>query len=298
MTTVLPDGVRLDQGAGGLARLKITTCLCTAEMYLHGAHVCRWHPHGHQHPVLWMSDRSWFETGRPIRGGVPICFPWFGPKADSPQASSHGVARTQAWALDAVTGEPDGTILVRLTLTSNDISRAFYGEDFTLHYAARFGTTLDLALTVVNTGNAPMRFEEALHTYLTVSDARHVSVAGLGGAEYYDKTDGMKRKRQSDDAVTITGKTNRLYVDTSATVTLADPGLERRILIAKTGSRSTVVWNPGTARSAALPDFGDDEWPGMTCVETVNASDNAITLDARQSHTMTTTVSVEPIAAG
>jgi glucose-6-phosphate 1-epimerase len=294
MTTPLPEGVRLDDGAGGLTRLSVSTRLCTAEVYLQGAHVCRWQPDGHPHPVLWMSGRSLFEPGRPIRGGVPICFPWFGPNARAPHAPIHGTARTQAWELDAVTAEPGGAIVARLSLASGDTSRAFDPAEFSLLYTVRFGSALDLALTVTNAGASAMRFEEALHTYLAVGDVSRVSVAGLDGADYYDKVDGMRRKRQAG-AVTIAAETDRLYVDTTAAVTLDDPALGRRIVVSKTGSRSSVVWNPWIAKSAAMPDFGDDEWTGMTCVETANAADNAVTLDPAGRHTMAATVSVAPI---
>ncbi len=292
MTVALPDGVRLERDAGGLARLRVSTPLCTAEMYLHGAHVCRWQPHGHVHPVLWMSGRSALEPGRAIRGGIPICFPWFGPNARQPQAPIHGFARTQAWELAGVTAEPDGTIAAVLTLAANDISRAFDPAEFSLLYTVRFGATLNLGLTVTNAGASAMRFEEALHTYLAVGDVRRVGVSGLEGAEYYDKTDGMKRKRQ-EGAVTIGAETDRLYIDTAAAITLDDPTLGRRIVISKTGSQSSVVWNPWIAKSAAMPDFGDDEWTGMTCVETVNAADNAVTLDPGERHTMTATIGLE-----
>jgi glucose-6-phosphate 1-epimerase len=292
MTTALPDGVRLEPGEGGLARLNLATPLCTAEMYLHGAHVCRWQPRSHPHPVLWMSGRSLFEPGRPIRGGVPICFPWFGPNPRQPQAPIHGVVRTQAWELEAVTVDPDGSVVAALALAANDISRAFDPAEFSLRCTVRFGATLDLALAVTNAGASAMRFEEALHTYLAVGDVRRVSVSGLDRAEYYDKTDGMKRKRQ-EGAVAIAAETDRLYVDTAGAITLDDPALGRRIVISKTGSQASVVWNPWIAKSAAMPDFGDEEWTGMTCVETVNAADNAVTLGPGEQHTMTATISVE-----
>jgi glucose-6-phosphate 1-epimerase len=240
-----------------------------------------------------MSGRSWFEAGRPIRGGVPICFPWFGPNPKDPKAPAHGIARTQPWELNGVTAEPDGTIVVRLSLASGESSRAFDAGDFSLDYTVRFGSRLGLALTVINTGSSALTFDEALHTYLTVGDARRVSVDGLAGAEYYDKTDGMTRKRQANDPIVITAETDRLYLDTLATVTVDDPVLARRIVVSKTGSRSTVLWNPWVAKSAAMPDFGDDEWAGMMCVETVNAADNAVTIAPGERHTMTAAVSVE-----
>jgi glucose-6-phosphate 1-epimerase len=299
MMTALPDGVRVDEGDGGLARLSVATDLCKGEAYLHGAHVCGWQPRDQAHPVLWMSARSMFAAGRPIRGGVPICFPWFGPHPNRTDAPAHGFARIQPWTLDRVSTESDGTVVARFTLVSNEASRAFEADvEFEALYTVRFGAALGLELTVTNTGRAAFGFEEALHTYLAVGDARRVALGGLAGAEYYDKTDGRKRKREGDEPVRFAAETDRLYVGTAATVTLDDPDFGRRLRIAKSGSGSTVVWNPWVAKSAAMPDFGDDEWTGMACVETANAADNAVHLDAGARHAMTAAVSVEPLHLG
>jgi glucose-6-phosphate 1-epimerase len=295
MTTTLPHGVVLDKGPGGLPWLRVATDLCTAEMSLLGAHLCRWQPRGHAHPVLWMSGQSAFELGKPIRGGVPICFPWFGPRAGDPRAPGHGCARTQAWTLESVTREYEGATVARLSLAANDTSRAYIPDDFELRYVARLGCELSLSLTVVNRGSTTFVIEEALHTYLAVSDARHVEITGLAGATYIDKTVHMSRKLQGAEPITIAAETDRLYVDTSSAITVVDSALERRIVVSKSGSQSSVVWNPWVAKSKAMPDFGDDEWPGMLCIETVNAADNAVTLLAGQSHTMKAVVRVLPL---
>ena len=240
-----------------------------------------------------MSEASRFESGAPIRGGVPICFPWFGPKAGDPSAPVHGVARISAWNLDGVTREADGCAVVRLSLACGRHASTHVPHDLRLAYELRLGHNLSMALTVTNPADAPITFEEALHTYLSVGDVRQVSVAGLEGAAYMDKVDGAKRKTQTGALITIAGETERLYLDTEAAVTLMDPSLGRRIRVEKTGSRSSVVWNPWVAKSRAMSDFGDDEWPGMICLETANAADNAVTVPPHASHTMTATISVE-----
>jgi glucose-6-phosphate 1-epimerase len=276
-----------------LARLSIDTDICAADLYLHGAHLCRWQPRSQPHPVLWMSEASRFESGAPIRGGVPICFPWFGPKAGDPAAPVHGVARISAWNLDGVALEPDGSVVVRLGLDFGSLASPHVTHNLVLAYELRLGRGLSMALTVTNPGDAPVVFEEALHTYFAVSDVRQVSVAGLEGATYLDKVDGARRKTQTEALITIGGETDRLYLDTGAAITLTDPGLGRRIHVDKTGSRSSVVWNPWVAKSRAMADFGDDEWPGMICIETANAADNAVTVPPHASHSMTAAVSVE-----
>jgi glucose-6-phosphate 1-epimerase len=295
MSADLPSGARLDTGRGGLARLSIDTPACAAELYLHGAHLCRWQPRAQPHPVLWMSESSRFEAAAPIRGGVPICFPWFGPRAGDPSAPVHGVARISAWTLDGVTLEANGAIIARLSLDGGALAIPHVPQDLHLAYELHLGRDLSMALTVTNRGGVPATFEEALHTYFSVGDVRRVTVAGLESATYVDKVDGGTRKTQPDEPVTIGAETDRLYLDTGATVTLTDPGLGRRLRVEKTGSRSTVVWNPWIAKSRAMPDFGDDEWPGMICIETANAAANAVTLPPHASHTMTAAISVTAI---
>jgi glucose-6-phosphate 1-epimerase len=290
-----PSGVRLEPGPGGLDRLTIATPACTAELFLHGAHVCRWQPAGHPHPVLWMSQASRFEPGAPIRGGVPVCFPWFGPRAGDPSSPPHGFARTRPWTLDAVTTGPGGETEVRLSLQADSATRAILDQDFSAVFALRFGATLGMALTVTNTGPEPFRFDEALHSYFAVGDVRQVRIDGLHGATYLDKTDGGLRKTQSEAAVIVSAETDRLYLGTETAVTVTDPVLGRRIVIEKTGSLATVVWNPWVAKSRAMPDFGDDEWPGMLCIETVNAADNAVVLAPGGTHTLSATVSVAEV---
>lgn len=149
-----------------------------------------------------------------------------------------------------------------------------------------FGEQLSLALDVTNTGDAPIAFEAALHTYFAVSDIRRVTVTGLAGTEYLDKVEGLAVKRQGDAPMTFAGETDRIFLDTEATCTIHDPGLGRQVHVAKRGSLSTIVWNPWIAKARAMPDFGDDEWPGMLCIETANVRDRAVRLESGSHHTM------------
>jgi glucose-6-phosphate 1-epimerase len=140
-----------------------------------------------------------------------------------------------------------------------------------------------------------MHFEEALHTYLEVGDVAHVSVDGLGGAHFVDKTDDFKRKTQIEPTLYLTGATDSCYLDTRTPVTLTDPGLHRRITVSKTHSDSTVIWNPWSEASAKMADMTPDNWCRMTCIETVNAMDNAITLAPGEAHTMEAHITVGPL---
>ena len=283
----LPESVTHAEGEGGLPMLRVATAVATGEVYLAGAHVTAWTPAGSD-PVLWMSGASTFVEGEAIRGGVPICFPWFGPGREPGLAPpAHGFARLARWRLREAADE-DGTVTLTFGLTHDDVAalpaaRA-WPHAFTATYTVTFGVELVLALRVENTGDEEFSFEEALHTYLAVADVRAAAVQGLDGARYLDKTlaaDGPLVVQTGD--LTFAGETDRVY-GSEGTVVVVDA--HRSIGITKEGSADTVVWNPWADKAAAMADFGDDEWPGMVCVETANVLDTAIRLAVGEAHVM------------
>ncbi len=283
--TRYPEGARLEPGPGGLERLVLDAAEGEATVFLHGGHVSHFQPKGEK-PVLWTSAESRFESGKPIRGGVPVCFPWFGPKAGAPEAPMHGFARILPWAVKDV-GRDAGVLRAVLELTPQAAARGGFPHELGLELAVTVGRSLRLELAVKNVDAGPARFEEALHSYFAVSDVRQAKVRGLEGVAYLDKTAGMARKPGEPGPIAITAETDRVYLETTGTVTIDDPGWQRRIVVSKTGSATTVVWNPWIARAKAIADFGDDEWPRMLCVETANAGDAAITLAPGATHVMT-----------
>jgi D-hexose-6-phosphate mutarotase len=288
----LPEGARLEKGPGGLDRLSLQAGEGEALVYLQGAHVAHFQPKG-ERPVLWMSAASRFEAGKAIRGGVPICFPWFGPKAGAPDAPLHGFARILPWALGSVTREADGRLRAVLDLTAEAAARGGFPRELALSLAVTVGRSLRMELTTRNVDSAPATFEAALHSYFAVSDVRQVRVHGLEGAAFVDKTAALARRPPEGAPLALAAETDRVYLGAKGTVTIEDPGGRRRIVIAKSGSATTVVWNPWVAKARAMPDFGDEEWTGMLCVETANAMDDALTLPPGASHVMTATLEVQ-----
>lgn len=265
------------------------------EVALQGAHVFDWRPAGSAHPVLFLSPRSLFRRGKAIRGGVPVCFPWFGPKAGDPAAPQHGFARTSAWQLVAAEATGEGTARVALDFSDDATTRTAWPHAFAARLEIHAGARLALALTVRNTGADRFTFGAALHTYLAVSDVRAIRLRGLEGARVLDKVGGhMIERREGGDPISFSGETDRVYLDTAASCTIDDPGWNRRIHVSKTGSRSTVVWNPWTEKARALADLGEDAWPGFLCVETCNAADDVVTLAPGASHTLGAEIQVEP----
>lgn len=281
-------GLRFELGNGGLTKAVISSPLSHGEIYLHGAHVTNFEPRG-QKPLLWMSEKSAFEAGKPIRGGVPICFPWFGPLASDPKAPGHGLARTMAWDVSSASTTAKGAIVLEL--------QAALGV-FALTFQVTLGESLQMSLQVEleKSATAAARFEEALHTYLTVSDIRKISIQGLESTGFIDKVDGAKQKPASGVPIHFDGECDRVYLDTAATCLLVDPDFGRTIHVSKTNSKSTIVWNPWIEKSARMPDFGDDEWSGMVCIETANVASNSIELLPGQSHVMTAEISAHPLS--
>ena len=283
------DGVlAFTRGEGGLTRIEIDAGGNVAEIYLHGAHVTKFAPAGHD-PILWMSQKSHFAPGAPIRGGIPLCFPWFGAHPTDANLSNHGFVRSSEWSVESVS--EDGTdVTVTFKSASNDESMDIWPHSFEARLTATIGATLVLTLEITNSGDAEFEFTQALHSYFSVSDIRSVTVQGLDGTDYFDKLVGGQFVVQRGD-LSFTGETDRPYLDTTATCTITDPGKSRTIVVEKRGSATTVVWNPWTAKSRRMEDFGDDEWSRMLCIETANALRNSILLRAGESHAIGTTIS-------
>jgi glucose-6-phosphate 1-epimerase len=279
----IPGVVEIVEGNGGLPKVRITSPACMAEMYLHGGHVTSWRPAGEEE-VLFLSSQSRWEEGHAIRGGIPICFPWFAHKADNPEAPDHGVVRTKAWQLDSI-ADVAGTINVTMSSESDVAARKWWPAEFRLALRAAFGKELSVELVVTNTGRTSLRFEEALHAYFRVGNIEVTRARIPDALRYIDKTDAHRTKTQLGDIV-IASETDRVYLDTRDEIELEDPVLERRLRVAKENSRTTVAWNPWTQKAHSLSDFGDDEWVEMICVEPSNVSDFAVYLAPGQQHTM------------
>lgn len=284
----LPASVHTEAGRGGLPRAVVSTAAATAEVYLQGAHVTAWAPAGRD-GVVWTSEKSAFEPGAPIRGGVPVCFPWFGPHP-SGEAPLHGFARVSDWALAEVVDNGDEVTLV-LTLSDSEETRASaWPHPFHARYTITVGTTLTLSLEVTNTGAETITFAEAFHTYLGVGDVHQASITGLEQSPYVDRLVSTELLEPTGEPLTITAETDRVYAQ-PGTIAVADRAGARTLTVTARGSTNAVVWNPWIAKAAAMADFGDDEWSRMVCVETCNVLDGVVTLAPGERHTLVATLS-------
>ena len=285
----IPGIARIVDGNGGLPKVSVSSPEAAGEMYLHGAHVTSWKPAGGEE-VFFLSSQARWEDGRAIRGGIPVCFPWFGDKADDPKAPAHGFVRTKAWQLQSI-AQAGSAVTVSMFTESDENTQKWWPAEFRLVHRATFARELSLELEMTNTGRTPLRFEEALHAYHRVGSIEAARVRGLDTVHYLDKTDSDREKVQQG-AIVVDSETDRVYLDTTDAIELEDPALHRSTLVSKQNSRTTTVWNPWVRKAQALADLGDGEWREFICIETCNAGDFAVALGPGQQHTMKAVVRV------
>jgi len=284
----IPGVARICKGNGGLPLIQITGSRAEGEMYLHGAQVTSWKPAGYDQ-VLFLSTKSRWQEGHAIRGGIPICFPWFRAKADDPKAPAHGFVRTRIWQLESI-AEDDSGVCVSMSIESDEQTRRWWPVEFRLVHRVVFGPELTLELVCTNAGKTALRFEEALHTYNRVADVANVRVQGLDTVHFLDNTESNTAKVQHGD-VKIASATDNAFLGTQNKVDLIDPGLRRHVRLEKANSLTTVVWNPWREGGARLGDLGDGEWTQFLCVEASNILAASVSLAPGEEHKMTAVLS-------
>lgn len=265
----------------GLEQIRISNSAGEAVFLLQGAQLLTWQPAG-ESPVIWLSGEARYVKGKSARGGIPICWPWFGPHA-SDSHPAHGIARNLDWEL--VESHDSGAKL-RLAPQS-----PFWPHPSMVECSFTVGDALEVELVTHNTGSEPFELGCALHTYFAVSDARDVEVLGLDNTPYIDKVGGGRQIQRGP--VRIVGEVDRIYLDTASDCILVDPGLNRKIRIEKEGSRSTVIWNPGAEKAEKMGDMGNHL--GMLCIETCNAADDVVTVQPGKPHRLWARYSVEKL---
>lgn len=287
----IPDALWFEGEPVGLIRAVVSTPEVEGTVFLQGAHVTHWTPKGHN-PVLFMSSKSLFAPGKAIRGGVPIIFPWFGAREGGKPGPAHGFARSMEWQVEKTEVRNDG-VAIHLLLKPTEATRVLGYDSFALRFRVCFGSALTMELETHNESSADFVFEEALHSYFFIADIGQTFLTGLEGTTYIDKTDGFKRKPQGDAPVRVAKETDQVHLNTAATCIVHDPVWKRDIAIEKSGSLSTVVWNPWIEKTKGMSDMAPDEWRSMICVETANAADDAVHLAPGATHTLKAVIRVD-----
>ncbi len=290
----ISDHVTFKEGPGGLTVAEIANSQAESTIALQGAHIMTFTPRG-QEPVVWLSRFAKFAPGKSIRGGVPICWPWFGPHATDATLPGHGFARTVMWDVLETKAMDDGATFLRFGLIETEATRAQWPHASTVQLEVTVGKALRVELVTRNTGKAPFVLGEALHTYFHIGDVAKMKITGLEGCDYLDKVGGTARKIQ-EGAIVIESEVDRVYLNTSADCLIEDSGLKRRIRVAGQNARSAVVWNPWVEKADKMGDFGPEGHRGMVCVETANAVENVVTVKPGEEHRLVAVYSAEPMA--
>ena len=277
-------------GRGDMPMIEVTTPWSSAEIYPHGAHVTHFKKKD-EPPLLFLSQCGRFADDQPIRGGIPVIFPWFGPREGLGQ---HGFARIKTWDLKEFIPAADGSVTIRFSLPACPEASGY--PPFTADYIVTVNRDLALKLVVTNQSkDREFVFENCLHTYFSVSDATAIAISGLNGVSYLDKVASFLEKTETGDAIRISSEVDRIYQNTTGTVEILDSRFGRRIRVEKSGSASTVVWNPWITKAQQMSDFGNDEYEQMVCVESGNVAANSITLPPGATSTLEVRLSSGPL---
>lgn len=283
----IDSALTIREGPGGLTVAALITPSGSAKVALHGGHVLEYTPAG-QRPVLWLSDKAVFAPGKAIRGGIPVCWPWFGPHPTNAELPAHGFARNARW--EVISTNQDETLSITLGLKHSEETLAVWPHPFGLSIKVELSESLTVALTAHNTGTQPIICSAALHSYFAISNISNIRITGLEGAAFRDQIDGNFIKTEVDPII-FDSEVDRVYHDTVSECIIEDSAWERTMRIDKSGSRSTVVWNPWAAKAARMSDFGDDEYRDMVCVETTNADSDTVTISPDEKHMLTAVIS-------
>jgi len=292
----LPDGVSEIELVPGYPALQIETPACSAIIAYHGAHLVHWQPSHTAQPVLYTSPPAHLQEGTAIRGGIPLCWPWFNAHPTAPEKHpSHGVARTSPWQLESVLAYRD-TIEVIFTLPTNEAIREHVPFEHHVEATFTLGTTLSCNLKTTNNSSSPVPIGGALHNYLTVSNISNIQLVGLQNTPYLDNTTSPNiDTTQIEEKLTIANEIDRIYYGTSNPISLLDPNWKREIIVSKENSLTTTVWNPWIEKAAALSDLPDKAYQNFLCIEPSNARHDARVILPDQTHSLATNLSVYPL---
>ena len=286
--------VNQTQDESGLQYLEIDNPLATGKIALQGAHIMAWQPKFLANPVLWMSSNARFVKGRSIRGGVPICWPWFGAHPTDSTFCPHGFARVIPWRVVDIDATPTGATRIILNMQETAEAKRQLSYPYELTLTITIGRRLRIDLATTNHADHPFVIGEAFHTYFNISDLSNVQITGMEDCVFADKI--LKYERNVEhNALKFDGtEYDRVYIHHSSDCAIHDTGFKRTIHVSKSGSDTTVVWNPGAEKASQMADMGaPDEWRKTICVETTNALENMVVINPGRKHILSAEYSVE-----
>jgi glucose-6-phosphate 1-epimerase len=267
-------------GEGGLPMMEIDNGQATARVSIYAGQLLSYQPTGAGDDLLFLGGKAYFETGKAIKGGIPICWPWFGPDPEGKGRPGHGFARSWPWSVISTQALADGSTEVRLGIADDAATRAIWPHTFNLFQVITVGPTLKLELITLNAGDVPFSITQGFHSYFKVGDINRTRVQGLEGLGYIDKLADNARKTQNGE-VLIDAEVDRVYEGVDRALTIDDAAIGRRIRVRGSNSSTCVVWNPWADTARAMADLDDDDYRKFVCVETLNAGSEVIEVPAR-----------------
>ncbi|GMR01626.1 MAG: D-hexose-6-phosphate mutarotase [Gammaproteobacteria bacterium] len=279
---VANNNLHFKTGKGDIPLVEIHNTHGSALISLQGAHLLSWIP-ADEEDVIWLSEDAKFATGKSVRGGIPVCWPWFGAHESNADYPAHGFARTTDWQVINTEALGDGNTRITFTTQPQPETEAMWPPETSVQYQITVGKKLEMELITHNNGAEAITIGQALHTYFKVGDVSNVLLHGLDDTDYLDKLDGFDRKCQHGP-VTIQQEVDRIYLNTTSDCVIEDKTLKRNIIIIKCGSHSTVVWNPWEETADKMGDLGHLGYRNMLCVESSNAAEDVVTIQPGKAH--------------
>ena len=284
--------VSFSKGKGDLPFVTISTPHSTATISLQGGQVIGFKPVDAEQDMLFVSKNAYYETDKSIKGGAPICWPWFAANPDNAALPFHGFVRNQLWQVQATESHENGDVVITLLFKDSDKTSAIWPYAFELKEVITIGQRLSIDLITKNTGTEVLNLTQAIHTYFSIGDITQVQVSGLENKTYLDKVDQYALKKQAGP-ITVRQEVDRIYQQVDTPLVIHDAAWNRQIHIAHSGSATAVVWNPWIDISRNSQDLEDDDYQRFICVETANAADDVVTIMPGDAYTLTASYYIE-----
>ncbi|MEQ1531127.1 MAG: D-hexose-6-phosphate mutarotase [Methylococcales bacterium] len=272
-------------GQGGLAMIRVSNRSAAALISMHGAQVLSYQPVDQAEDLLFLSQQSAYQEGKAIRGGIPVCWPWFGPDPKGLQRPNHGFVRNHFWQLAKTEALSESETKVSLLFNDGFKKEKTWRQAFTLVLEISIGATLRLKMTTMNTGDKPFSITQAFHSYFRVGQIKRVRILGLEGCDYFDKLEQGAQKSQAG-VVTVAQEVDRIYADVVEDLIIVDPVFKRRIHISSPGTSTAVVWNPWAKTSQKMPDLANSDYKEFICVEAGNVAFDLIQIQPGSQHSL------------
>lgn len=288
----IPGQLKFIQGGGGLPFIEVTTANSSALISVYAGQVLSFRPAGEVDDLMFLSEKAYYQTGKAIKGGAPVCWPWFGADPQGLGRPAHGFVRNRMWNVVATEITVSGSIRVILGLEDTPETIEIWPQSFTLMLEITVGRSLNLELVTRNTGAQLFPVTQAFHTYFKVGDISQVSVSGLEDTDYIDKVDNSALKKQIGPVV-INEEVDRIYLGVRDELVINDIALNRRIRIRSGGSKTAVVWNPWAKISADMADLQDNDYRNLLCAETTNAATDVVEVSPGRESRLVVNYSIE-----